>query len=95
MESEKGVSNHPCDDGGVGQPCGVLSQLRGALSQLENNKPVADFYCGHCLEEYELKSKHGEAGKRILDGAYTTIPKYFFAPSMIEKRKALAISPQQ
>jgi len=90
------------------------------LSQFENNKPVADFYCGNCSEEYELKSKHGEVGKKIVDGAYTTmiqrlrsennpnfffltydkptlgirnfltIPKYFFVPAIIEKRKALA-----
>ncbi len=90
------------------------------LSQFENNKPVADFYCGNCSEEYELKSKHGEVGKKIVDGAYATmierlksdnnpnfffltydkstlgvrnfltIPKYFFVPSIIEKRKALA-----
>ena len=40
-----------------------------------NNKPVADFYCGNCSEEYELKSKHGEVGKKIVDGAYATIPK--------------------
>ncbi len=91
-----------------------------ALSQFENNKPVADFYCGNCSEEYELKSKNGNVGKKIVDGAYATmierlksdnnpnfffltydkstleirnfltIPKYFFVPSIIEKRKALA-----
>jgi type II restriction enzyme len=94
--------------------CGSL------LSQFGNNKPVADFYCGNCSEEYELKSKHGNVGKKIVDGAYTTmiqrlesennpnfffltydkstleirnfltIPKYFFVPAIIEKRKALA-----
>jgi len=91
-----------------------------ALNQFENNKPVADFYCGNCSEEYELKSKNGNVGKKIVDGAYATmierlesdnnpnfffltydkstlgvrnfltIPKYFFVPSIIEKRKALA-----
>jgi type II restriction enzyme len=90
------------------------------LSQFGNNKPVADFYCGNCSEEYELKSKNGNVGKKIVDGAYSTmierlnsdnnpnfffltydkstleirnfltIPKYFFVPSIIEKRKALA-----
>lgn len=25
------------------------------ISQFENNRPVADFYCPHCIEEYELK----------------------------------------
>ncbi|GJQ53056.1 MAG: hypothetical protein HKUEN02_19030 [Anaerolineaceae bacterium] len=37
----------------MSQPCGILSQLREALSQFGNNKPVADFYCGNCSEEYE------------------------------------------
>ena len=89
------------------------------LSQFGNNKPVADFYCENCSEEYELKSKNGDVGKKIVDGAYTSmitrlkstnnpnfffltydgltlgvrnflvIPKYFFVPSIIEKRKAL------
>lgn len=94
--------------------CGYL------LSSFENNSPVADFFCGNCWEEYELKSKNGAMGKKIVDGAYATmierlksennpnfffltydkstfevrnfltIPKYFFVPSIIEKRKALA-----
>lgn len=89
------------------------------LSRFANNKPVADFYCGNCSEEYELKSKNGSMGKKIVDGAYSTmierltsannpnfffltydrstlkirnfltIPKYFFIPDIIEKRKAL------
>jgi len=46
-----------------------------ALSRFENNKPVADFYCGNCSEEYELKSKNGNVGRKIVDGAYATIPK--------------------
>ena len=58
-----------------------------ALSNFENNKPVADFYCRRCSEEYELKSKHGEMGKKIVDGAYFTMierlnsdnnPNFFF-----------------
>lgn len=90
------------------------------LNRFENNKPVADFYCKNCSEEYELKSKSGAIGKKIVDGAYDTmiqrlqsennpnfffltydkstlqiknflsIPKYFFVPSIIEKRKALS-----
>ena len=43
------------------------------LSQFGNNKPVADFYCGNCSEEYELKSKNGNVGKKIVDGAYATM----------------------
>jgi type II restriction enzyme len=93
-----------------------------SLSNFKNNKPVADFYCMKCSEEYELKSKHGAMGKKIVDGAYSTmierlksdnnpnfffltydkstfeignfltIPKYFFVPDIIEKRKALNIT---
>jgi len=57
------------------------------LSQFENNSPVADFYCSLCKEEYELKSKNGSLGKKIVDGAYQTMcnrimdennPNFFF-----------------
>jgi type II restriction enzyme len=90
------------------------------ISEYENNKPVADFYCKKCLEDFELKSKQGKIGKKIVDGAYNTmisrlssnnnpnfffltyektsldilnfivIPKYFFTPNIIEKRKPLS-----
>lgn len=89
------------------------------LTNFRNNSPVADFYCEKCSEEYELKSKNGNMGSSIVDGAYSTmidrlisnnnpnfffltynkstfeirnfltIPKYFFVPNIIEKRKAL------
>ena len=90
------------------------------ISPYKNNSPVADFYCGGCREEYELKSKKDNIGKKIVDGAYKTmierlqsqnnpnffflnydlynyevtnfavIPKHFFVPEMIEKRKPLS-----
>lgn len=91
------------------------------LSEFENNKPVADFFCNKCLEEFELKSKDGnKVGDKIVDGAYSTmierinsennpnffflnysktnlrvnnfliIPKHFFVPEIIEKRKTLS-----
>lgn len=90
------------------------------ISEFENNRPVADFYCHNCKEEYELKSKKGQIGTRIVDGAYSTmiarlgsstnpnffmlsydlssytvinfmvVPKHFFVPEIIEKRKPLA-----
>jgi len=90
------------------------------VENYENNKPVADFYCSQCNEDYELKSKKDTMGKKIVDGAYTTmierlqsksnpnffflnydkdtysiknfvvIPKHFFIPEIIEKRKPLA-----
>lgn len=57
------------------------------LLQFGNNKPVADFYCKNCSEEYELKSKNGNVGKKIVDGAYSSMitrlaaennPNFFF-----------------
>ncbi|MEE9272063.1 MAG: DpnI domain-containing protein [Robiginitomaculum sp.] len=90
------------------------------LDEFENNKPVADFICGLCDEEYELKSKNGPINKTVPDGAYGTmmarlqsdtkpslmllrydkqskrvrdlavIPKQFFLPELIHKRKPLA-----
>ncbi len=90
-----------------------------SISHLANNSPVADFICNSCGEIYELKSKKGKLGKKIADGAYTTmieritsdsnpdlfilqyndvydvtslllIPRFFFVPQIIEKRKPLA-----
>lgn len=43
------------------------------LTDFENNKPVADFFCDKCHEEFELKSKEGLLGKKIVDGAYETM----------------------
>ncbi len=90
------------------------------IKQFENNRPVADFFCPFCNNEYELKSKDGAIGHKINDGAYDTmikritgnqnpdfffmsyskadyivnnlilIPKHFFVPDIIEKRKPLA-----
>ncbi|MDQ6991489.1 MAG: DpnI domain-containing protein [Mariprofundaceae bacterium] len=63
--------------------CGELH-----LKEFENNRPVADFYCKSCSEQYELKSKNGiKLGNKIVDGAYTTMinritsdenPNFFF-----------------
>lgn len=62
--------------------CGKL------ITNYENNRPVADFYCSHCNEDYELKSKYGKSlGKTIADGVYhkmieritsSTSPNFFF-----------------
>ena len=43
------------------------------LNQFENNKPVADYYCDKCKEQYELKSKNGNFGKKLADGEYNTM----------------------
>lgn len=90
----------------------------GPISHYDNNKPVADFYCNNCEEDYELKSWKS-MGKKINDWAYNTmierllssknpnfffltysenftvsnfivIPKHYFIPDIIEKRKALS-----
>lgn len=60
---------------------------REGISQYPNNQPVADFFCASCCEDFELKSKNGNLGKKILDGAYGTMieritsdgnPNFFF-----------------
>ncbi|MDT8375397.1 MAG: DpnI domain-containing protein [Mariprofundaceae bacterium] len=44
------------------------------LSTFTNNRPVADFYCEKCSEQFELKSKMGpKVGQKIVDGAYLTM----------------------
>ena len=50
--------------------CGDLS-----LNGFENNRPVADFYCKKCNEEFELKSKNGKLSNTVTDGAYSTMIK--------------------
>lgn len=90
------------------------------IYHFENNRPVADFFCPSCREEYELKSKCASISRKVNDGAYNTmidrinsinnpnfffmhynkynlevenfmmVPKYFFSPEIIEKRKPLA-----
>lgn len=61
--SENWVSSHmfcPC--------CGNRRIL-----ELKNNEPVADMKCENCCEVFELKSKEGKIGKKINDGAYSTM----------------------
>lgn len=90
------------------------------VTHFENNRPVADFFCPSCMEEYELKSKCASISNKVNDGAYNTmidritsinnpnfffmhynktnfqvenfvmVPKYFFSPDIIEKRKPLS-----
>jgi type II restriction enzyme len=90
----------------------------GNVTNYTNNKPVADFYCQKCIEDFELKSKKGKFGRRVSAGAYKQmikrvcsvskpnfffmghlhgqkvnnffiVPKHFFVPEIIEKRKPL------
>ncbi|MFV0431826.1 MAG: DpnI domain-containing protein [Alphaproteobacteria bacterium] len=57
------------------------------LKDFENNRPVADFYCKQCSEEFELKSKKGNMGRQIVGGSYNSMierinannnPNFFF-----------------
>lgn len=43
------------------------------LLHFKNNRPVADFYCDQCKNEYELKSKRTRFSAKIPDGAYSTM----------------------
>jgi type II restriction enzyme len=45
--------------------CGALN-----IQKHPNNKPVADFYCANCREEFELKSQKTKFGAKIVDGAF-------------------------
>lgn len=90
------------------------------LKKYGNNKPVADFYCEKCKEQFELKSSRKRIDNKIVDGAYATaiervksktnpdlfvlhysnyavknlvvVPKYFFTPDIIERRKPLSLT---
>ena len=44
-----------------------------AIRQFPANRPVADFYCTSCSEEYELKSQKNRFGAKIVDGAFRTM----------------------
>jgi len=91
-----------------------------SIDKYQDNRPVADFYCSDCREQYELKSKKEDIGVKIVNGAYKTmlerlrstnnpnffflsyeitspevlnflvIPKHFFVPEIIERRKPLS-----
>lgn len=43
--------------------------------KLENNRPVADFLCAKCQEEFELKSNKHDFKTKVVDGAYDTMIK--------------------
>jgi type II restriction enzyme len=42
------------------------------INQFPNNSPVADFFCGSCNEEFELKSQKKTFGSKVLDGSFRT-----------------------
>ncbi|HXJ02477.1 MAG TPA: DpnI domain-containing protein [Micropepsaceae bacterium] len=43
------------------------------IEKYENNRPVADFFCAICNEEYELKSQKNAFGPKVLDGAFRSM----------------------
>ncbi len=43
------------------------------IDQFANNRPASDFYCPACNEQYELKSKKGKFGNKVVDGTYRTL----------------------
>lgn len=43
------------------------------LRSFKNNNPVGDFHCDNCKAEYELKSKKDSFGRRIVDGAFSSM----------------------
>lgn len=42
------------------------------LARYPANRPVADFYCAQCGDQYELKSQRAPFGRKVADGAYET-----------------------
>lgn len=76
------LSEHWVKDNSYCPSCGEIP-----LNEYENNRPVADFYCKNCSEQFELKSKSGKLSNTITDGAYATMierinsnqnPNFFF-----------------
>lgn len=45
--------------------------LQQSIVPFENNRAVADFFCSHCKEEYELKSKKRKFTKMVQGSAYS------------------------
>jgi len=44
-----------------------------AVEKYPNNRPVADFFCSNCSEQFELKSTKAKFGARVTDGAYDSM----------------------
>lgn len=74
-----------------------------SLFRYPNNKPVADFYCSSCCEDFELKSKQNKLGIKIADGAYNTMierlssdknPHFFFMTYQNYEVKDLVLVPK-
>jgi len=68
------------------------------IEQSSPNQPVFDFYCSICREQFELKSKKGKFGGKVVDGAYRTMcerlssdnnPNFAFLQYSLERRRVL------
>ncbi|MGE4317797.1 MAG: DpnI domain-containing protein [Deferribacterales bacterium] len=66
---------------------GFCANCLCSLDKFPNNKPVADFFCPECGNQFELKSKRNSFGNKITDGAYESMisrinasdnPNFFF-----------------
>ena len=60
-------------DRSLGERTGVLPALRQCEDvAIPEQQPLADFLCGSCSEEFELKSQKSKFGAKVADGAYKT-----------------------
>ena len=73
------------------------------LTHYENNRPVADFFCSACREQFEQKSKRTAFGRKITDGAYDSMisrlsdnnnPHFFFMTYKNDAVKDLMLVPK-
>jgi type II restriction enzyme len=79
FEEEKTPYQSPTQSARFWSESWVRSQVycpncgHAALSKFQNNRPVADFHCASCSEEYELKSQKANFGAKVVDGAFRTM----------------------
>lgn len=52
---------------------GYCPSCSNRLVRQSNNSPASDFRCLECDLDFELKSKHGPFGNKVVDGAYSTM----------------------
>ncbi len=50
-----------------------ISCLNENIVRLKTNTPVTDFRCENCRENFQLKSQNHLLGKKIVDGAFSTM----------------------
>lgn len=63
------------------------------LDKFANNSPVADFGCGACGEQYELKAQKGRLANKLTDGALATMQRRLAAddnPNLFAMRYSFA-----